>query len=47
MNIILRELRSNLKGFLVWIGSFTGIIFLYTAEFAAFNSSQEMIDGTI
>ncbi|XMB85277.1 ABC transporter permease subunit [Mycoplasmatota bacterium WC44] len=45
MNIIKRELRSNLKSLLIWIGSIALIVFGASAEFKAFVDNQAMIEA--
>lgn len=43
MNIIKREMKSNLKSFLIWIISISAIISVASIEFKVFNNNPEMM----
>ena len=45
MNIIKRELRANLKGFIIWMCSLLFILFAASAEFSVFNDNPDLIDA--
>lgn len=45
MNIVKRELRANLKGFIIWICSLLFILFAASAEFKVFNDNPELLDA--
>jgi len=45
MNIIKRELRSNLKSFLIWAGALTLLVFVYTAEFGVFADTPSITEA--
>lgn len=42
MNIIVRELRSNLKSLLIWSGSLIAVIVMMLSEFSAYYNNPEM-----
>ena len=42
MNIILRELRSNLKSLLIWCGSLIAVIVMMLSEFSAYYNNPDM-----
>ena len=44
MNIIKRELRSNMKGLIIWGISISVFVWLATSEFAAYYNNPEMAD---
>ena len=44
MNIILREIRSNLKSLIIWIGSLFAFLLAMTSEFSAYYDNPEMAD---
>ncbi|MBN2605159.1 MAG: ABC transporter permease subunit [Bacilli bacterium] len=45
MNIIKRELRSNLKSFIIWSVSISLLVFVYTTEFGIFADSPDILDA--
>lgn len=42
MNIILRELKSNLKSLLIWSGSLIAVIVMMLSEFSAYYNNPDM-----
>lgn len=42
MNIILRELRANLKSLLIWSGSLIAFIIMMLSEFSAYHNNPDM-----
>lgn len=44
MNIIKHEFKSNLKGFLIWIGSLLFIVGAASLEYVAFTDNPDMMD---
>lgn len=42
MNIIVRELRSNLKSLLIWSGSLIAVIVMMLSEFSAYYNNPDM-----
>ena len=42
MNIILRELRANLKGLIIWIVCIAVFVVLAGAEFSSFNAASNI-----
>lgn len=44
MNILKRELRSYLKGLIIWILCMAALIFIMTSEFSAYYNNPEMKD---
>ncbi|MBU1093526.1 MAG: ABC transporter permease [Firmicutes bacterium] len=44
-NIIRRELRANLKSFLIWTISLTGIAYVASMEFVAFRDSPNLMES--
>lgn len=45
MNIIYRELRANLKSFIIWIASLTFLFIAVSTEFSAFRDNPEILDA--
>lgn len=45
MNIIKRELRANLKAFIIWTISLTFVLYASSAEFGVFKDSPEIIEA--
>ncbi len=45
MNIIKRELRANLKGFIIWMSSLLVLFILVSTEFSAFRDNPDIIDA--
>ena len=43
MNIIKRELRSNLKALIIWVSVLSLIIFVASTEFSAYHDNPELI----
>ncbi len=45
MNIIKRELRANLKGFIIWICSLFVLFIAVSSEFGAFKDNPEILES--
>lgn len=45
MNVILHEIKSNLKGFIIWAISLSVLFYVASFEYEAFAGSQEIADA--
>lgn len=45
MNIIIREIKSNLKGFIIWVASLSSIFIMASFEYEAFAGSEEIANA--
>lgn len=45
MNIIKRELRANLKGFIIWMSSLMLLFVVVSTEFSAFRNNPEILEA--
>lgn len=45
MNIVKRELRANLKAFIIWISVISLIILVASTEFSAYRNNPDLIDA--
>ena len=45
MNIIFRELRANLKPFIIWMASLSVMFLAVSTEFSAFRDNPEILDA--